>query len=647
MSAIASAQNEATGSVQVDWIRQYISGFDPAFDFAYAISVDKPGNVIVTGSSWGSNNLPDIVTIKYTGSGDTAWVRRYNGPDNNWDAGRALFVDAAGNIYITGETFSNSTDFDYITIKYNSAGEQQWMIMYDGPANSRDVATAIAVDSPGNVYVTGYSEGSPGSRSDYATIKYNISGEQQWVARYNGPGSQADFAFGLALDPLGNIYVTGTADDLSVTHFPAYATVKYSPSGVQMWASIYQELWTYARAITVDQAGNSYVTGRSYAQGTFYDYATVKYNTVGVQQWVARYNGPGTSDDEASSIAVDALGNVYVTGEAFFEPGAGSDYATVKYDAFGTEQWVARYNGPGSATDIANAIVLNDGGNVYITGGSRGTAGDDDFATIKYNSAGDEQWIIRYSSQGNDVFDIASAIAINETNNVYVTGRSSQTGGQLITTIKYTEVPVPVELVSFTANVNAGVVTLNWITASEINNLGFEIQRLQEHKITGLKNWEVVGFVDGNGTTTGTSAYSFNDEAEPGKYFYRLKQIDFDGTFEYSNEIEVEVRIPGSFVLYQNYPNPFNPGTVISYRLQLSGNVTLKVYDVLGNEIATLINEHKSPGTYKTEFNSSSHSGLSGIRQLPGGLYFYTLTVRPELGTGQGFSETKKMILLK
>ncbi len=198
---------------------------------------------------------------------------------------------------------------------------------------------------------------------------------------------------------------------------------------------------------------------------------------------------------------------------------------------------------------------------------------------------------------------------------------------------------LPVELESFNARVLHKGVELNWVTASEINNQGFEIERKHNYK-----DWEEIGFVPGHGTTTETQYYSFTDnDVNLGRYEYRLKQIDYDGTFEYSEIVEVEVGIPNEYSLEQNYPNPFNPRTTIWYEIPERGFVTLKVYDVLGNEVVTLVNEEKPAGSYEVEFNASrSHSGF--VRNLPSGIYFYTIRAGSANG---GFSQTKKMLLIK
>jgi len=160
------------------------------------------------------------------------WVARYNGPDNGEDRAQDIAVDGSGNVYVTGYSEGSGTGYDYATIKYNTTGKLLWAKRYNGPGNSSDWPWAIAVDGPGNVYVTGYSWGS-GTEYDYATIKYNTNGKLLWAKRYNGPGNARDWAQAIAVDGSGNVYVTGRSEG-SGTGID-YATIKYNTSGKQLW----------------------------------------------------------------------------------------------------------------------------------------------------------------------------------------------------------------------------------------------------------------------------------------------------------------------------------------------------------------------------------------------------------------------------
>ncbi len=193
-------------------------------------------------------------------------------------------------------------------------------------------------------------------------------------------------------------------------------------------------------------------------------------------------------------------------------------------------------------------------------------------------------------------------------------------------------IQIPVELTSFTASVGGNNVTLEWETATETNNSGFAIERK-----SATSEFVQVGFVAGHGTTAEPQAYSFTDNSLiPGIYAYRLKQIDFDGTFDYSNVVEVEVLTPGSYTLAQNYPNPFNPSTKITFSLADDSKVTLKIFDLLGQEVATLVNQDLTAGVYNYDFNAT------GINS---GVYFYKIEA---VGVnGNEFVDIKKMMLLK
>ena len=246
--------------------------------------------------------------------------------------------------------------------------------------------------------------------------------------------------------------------------------------------------------------------------------------------------------------------------------------------------------------------------------------------------------------QGTDTFDVYN----NCTNDIYAQNNDWRAyDSTLIETHVYHKVDnnlhglikfmpfstsIPVELTSFTASVVDGNVVLNWITATELNNSGFEVQKAVTLSAEKRQTWEAIGFVNGNGTSTETHTYSFADQNPvAGKSYYRLKQIDFDGSFEYSNIVEVDLTLPIEFSLEQNYPNPFNPATSIQYTISSKQNVQLLVYNVLGKEIATLVNEEKPAGNYKVNFDAS---------KLSSGVYFYQL----QAGS---FVETKKMILIR
>ncbi len=438
---------------QVDtaWVRRY-NGPDNDLDQATALAVDGSGNVYVTG--WSGQDLVypynfDYATIKYAPNGDTLWVRRYNGPDNDYDRASALALDGSGNLYVTGYSGQSSVFpyySDYATIKYAPNGDILWVRRYNGPGNGIDGARASAVDGSGNLYVTGGSDADTGlytDNFDYATIKYAPNGDELWVRRYNGPDNGGDGASALALDGSGNVYVTGGSWGSGTSS--DYATIKYAPNGDTLWVRRYNGPGDSssndgAYALAVDGSGNVYVTGYSYGSDTSLDYATIKYAPNGDTLWVRRYNGPGNSYDQALALALDGSGNVYVTGGSDADTGLYTDnidYATIKYAPNGDTLWVRRYNGPGNLDDYAYALALDGSGNVYVTGLSYGSGTYYDYATIKYAPNGDTLWAIRYNGTLNST-DEATALALDSAGNVYVTGYSWENGTwEDYATIKY------------------------------------------------------------------------------------------------------------------------------------------------------------------------------------------------------------------
>ena len=220
---------------------------------------------------------------------------------------------------------------------------------------------------------------------------------------------------------------------------------------------------------------------------------------------------------------------------------------------------------------------------------------------------------------------------VTDNNNVEITGDEVEIPGDLV------NFPLPVELTSFTANVNTNNVSLSWKTATEVNNNGFEIQRkVRDQKSEVSGQWEKVGFVLGHGNSNSPKEYSFTDKNLTGgtNFVYRLKQIDNDGQYQFSKEVEVEV-VPKQFNLYQNYPNPFNPSTNIKFDLPEAAKVTINIYNILGEKVASLLNKTVEAGFHEVQFNGSD---------LSSGTYIYRMEAS---SSGQNFIQTKKMLLLK
>jgi uncharacterized delta-60 repeat protein len=407
------------------WAARY-NGTANYWDFGTSLAADLDGNVYVTGGSWGSATSGDYATFKYNAAGQQEWEARYNGSANGVDVANKLVLDGDGNIIVTGYSSRTETHDDYTTIKYDATGHQLWVAHYNGPGNGGDIGKSVAVDNIGNVYVTGESMGI-GTMYDYATVKYNAAGQQLWEARYDGPVNGYDIPSSLVVDENGNAYVTGFSYGGPVN--PDYATIKYNSFGEQQWIARYSESGYYedlAYGLAVDRDGNVYVTGGCVQPGGYdnMDYTTIKYDSSGHQLWVATYGWVGHGDDIAHSVAVDREGNVYVTGESAFQEYYPyySVCATVKYNNDGEQQWVARYSGPGNAFYVAYCLALDEDGNVYVTG--LGSGGETyDYATNKYNNAGDLQWVALYNGIGNQ-YDQSRSLAIDINGNVFITGYS-------------------------------------------------------------------------------------------------------------------------------------------------------------------------------------------------------------------------------
>ncbi|MBS1515897.1 MAG: SBBP repeat-containing protein [Bacteroidetes bacterium] len=533
------------GQVTQEWAKSFTNG--NYFDTGYKVRVDAQGNVYVIGDSYSGSNTESYngILLKYNNAGILQWSKVYNGPANNEDFFRDIDIDKDGNIYIAGAVTLSGTTKDALLLKYNSSGTLLWSQTYNGAATLDDYAMDMEIDTLGNIYIAGGSSRGV-NNNDALIIKYNSSGGFLWANKYNGSGNASDFADEIKLDKNGNAVIMGTTTSTSSTK-EDYLIIKYGPDGTEQWVQKYNgsgNNFDTPSGIVIDNSQNIFVTGSTTGAGTLTDVTTLKYSPSGVLQWAKTYDGPAVNYDNGYAIALDSTGNVICAG-ASSGIGSNRDCLVLKYNTSGTLMWEARYNGPNNSSDALFTLSVDKFGNIYTAGycGVNNVVWDD-YVTIKYNSTGVQQWNVRYNGNGNSS-DQALGICLDASNNLYVTGQT-------------------------------------WGTSST--------------------NWDI---------TT-------------------IKYSQLVSVYQQSNFI------PDNFSLSQNYPNPFNPTTKIDFDLPFESKVTISIYDMTGREVMTLLNgDLKTSGYYTMNINASA---------LSSGTYFYTMKAE---GGNNNFVQTKKMMLVK
>jgi uncharacterized delta-60 repeat protein len=394
-------------------------------DIPVSINLDNFNNIYVTGSTYGDTSDLDIAVVKYNPTGKLIQVSKYNSPFNSDDIPVAVKVAGGGTIYVTGYTDGFYSWYDYLTLKFNSNGSLAWSAIENGDANNDDMPVAVTLDASENVYVTGSQTQSNGF-IQINTIKYSNSGVKQWMMPYSSNPNDNTEPVGILLDPIGNLTVVGTC--FSVSNANDILMLRYTTSGVLSWIKkengISEDSYDdYPMDMAIDNLGNAYIAGASYDNGTSFDYVTIKYNSDGNVVWNARYDGITNNNDEAVTVKVDALKNVYVTGTSF-EGAESENIVTIKYNQNGVVQWIKSFNGIGNGIDRAVDLTLDNAANVYVTGYSMNVSGHYDFITIKYNTSGNQDWV-SYFNSSSGMNDFPSKIRVDNSGNVYVTGYCS------------------------------------------------------------------------------------------------------------------------------------------------------------------------------------------------------------------------------
>jgi len=591
-------------------------------ELATVLDLTSDGGYVVVGSSSSFSSDQDMYILKLNSNGNVEWSKVYHSP-GSIDRLHNVKQNTSGGYYLTGYVESGFGFVDHSILKADGSGNLIWAKNFGGM--EAEELRALTLTPDGGILVSGYNASFGAGAKDVQAIKISSSGDIEWAKTYGSIWE--DFNFDNKLLSDGNYLLSG-ATDISGYYSIRPLIIKIDPAGNIIWSKIYSgtvEDWGYS--IETDDSG-FLLSGdtRTYGLGGSRDIYLIKTDSLGNVLWAKAYGGIG---DEESRYVLRSIDNKYVICGFTDSFGFGGfDAFLMKVDSIGNLDWFYTYGG--QQNDYAR-YVLETSDSGYVIAGNRysNSLGSGDIYLIKTDKFGYSG--CDFTAPNVNIFTIPNLQSIDYTlythNVISVAGLSlSVTNSN--TASKFYCGYIPVELKSFNYKIENNNVVLKWATATEINNHGFEIERRAEEA-----DWVTTGFVEGKGTTAETQYYSYCDDlfgVNSKIVFYRLKQIDYNGQFEYSPEVKVSIP-PAVFGLEQNYPNPFNPTTKIRYSLKNDCNVSLSVYDVLGNKVASLVNSYQNAGMYEVIFDGSNLSSR---------IYFY------QIKAGE-FTAIKKLLLLK
>lgn len=566
-----------------------------------------------------------------TKASDTSWTRTFGG--SNIDVGYCVQQTADGGYIITGYTrsFGTMSGRNVLLIKTNEIGELVWVNAYGG--NSDDEGYSVQQTKDGGYIIAGYTKSYGSGMMDVFLVKTDSMGNELWNKVFGGTNDEEGYAVLETED--GGYLIAGATSSFSNGGRDVWL-IKTNSSGNEMWRKNIGGLSSDgARDIQPTSDGGFIITGWTFSQGGGYlgNALLLKVDSLGNETWSKAFGGSDV--DRGYSVQQTADGGYILTGYTSSFGAGLDDMLLIKTDNLGNETWKKTFGGSGR--DYGNSVQQTPGGGYIITGYTLSFgAGADDVWLVKTDYNGIEEWNKTFGGTSSDV---GYSVKVTNDGGYIIVGHTLSYGAGVhdVWLIKTsTEIPVQVDV--FSSTVNGNNVVIKWSTVSEINNKGFEVERSRKGT---PEQWEFLAFIEGNGTSNNYHQYIYTDKNLPaGSFLYRYKQINFDGSYSFSAILEVDIDAPKDFSLSQNYPNPFNPVTTIKFTIPTSPQtsilskgevVTLRVYDMLGREVVTLMNEEKQPGTYEVQFDAT---GLST------GIYFYRLT------TGN-FIEMKKMVLLR
>lgn len=565
-----------------------------------------------------------LILLVSTLSADSVWTRTYGG--TNIDVGHAVQQTSDHGFIMTGYTrsFGTASGRNVWLLKTDAQGNEQWSKTFGG--NNDDEGTSVQQTQDGGYIITGYTSSFGSGLKDIYVIKTDSLGNEQWFRFFGGANDEEGYS--VREIPGGGFIIAGATSSATMGSRDGWL-IKLSANGTPLWTKWYGGLSTDGfRSVEVTQSGGYILTGWTASGGA---------GALG-KAWLVLTDSAGTvifdknfggTNADRGYHAIETRDGGYIMAGYTASMGAGNDdMYLVKTDAAGNLTWQKTFGGTGR--DYGHSLRQTQDDGFLITG-----------YTLSTGAGGDDVWLVKTTPDGTletqrtfggTASDVGYWLDLTADGGYVITGHTLSSGAGVhdLWLIKSTPDVVPVELTSFSANVYNNRVTLTWSTASETNNYGFEIQRAVSvetmhasslrHASSLQDQWESIGFINGNGTTTGISSYTFTDISPfPGTNYYRLKQIDFDGTIWYSQIVSAEAGLPAEFNVRQNYPNPFNPVTTVSFSLPKDTELSAVLYSVTGELVKTLHSSLMQRGSHQFQISGEGLASGAYILRLSTG----------------------------
>jgi uncharacterized delta-60 repeat protein len=592
-------------------------------DLANAVTLDASGNVYVVGTSEDVNGIEDIVSIKYSSAGTMLWIATYAGTAGNSEDGNDIAVDNGGNIYVAGAIGNAQAQKDALLLQYKSATTPVYESIYNGLGDNSDNTNALLEDAAGGfLYATGYSV-VKGEDRNICTMKLDAAtGDTIWTSLLGGSsGTSPDEGVGIVKSSQGYIFAAGFVKNSGFSN--DIKLIRYNPAtGDTVWTRTWNGAANgsdKAVGLGIDAQDNLYIAGKTTNTSQNGDILLLKYNVLGVLQWAKTYTLNATSDEKSVKMAVSGTGDVWIAGTSGSLTDSLDNIIALQYNAVGTQVWVQNI-GNAATDEEPTDIAIDNANNAYICGFQTNTT-NKDYIAMKFDLAGGQQWQKTFNGAGNQE-DVAEAIAVDNVGNVIVTGESdvnpsaTETNFNVLT-IKYDAAGTqkwnksfsgPNQSDDFAADLQTNSYGEAFIGGKTNNgtvlNVNYDFL-LVRYDSTGTQVWTDNVAVSDSADAVTTILLSGMNLYVGGNSWATLEQKDI---YIMKYAINVGISTPEDMISLVVYPNPVSQ--VLHFETSMLQNPTIELFNALGQMVAISQND------MQTEKNIS-------VLGLPAGMYFY------------------------